>query len=46
MYLVQNHHEHTPLLMTVMGANPGPRSRKSAEKALDAAISGAPSMAV
>jgi hypothetical protein len=34
-------YRRNPLLMTVMGANPGPRTRKTAEKALDAAISGA-----
>ena len=34
-------YRRNPLLMTVMGANPGPRTRKGAERALDAAISGA-----
>ena len=34
-------YRRNPLLMTVMGANPGPRTRKGVEKALDAAISGA-----
>jgi hypothetical protein len=32
-------YRRNPLLMTVMGANPGPRTRKSAERAIDAAIS-------
>ncbi len=34
-------YRRNPLLMTVMGANPGPRTRKGAEKAIDAAISSA-----
>jgi len=34
-------YRRNPLLMTVMGANPGPRTRKGAERALDAAISNA-----
>ena len=32
-------YRRNPLLMTVMGANPGPRTRKSVERALDDAIS-------
>lgn len=34
-------YRRNPLLMTVMGANPGPRTRKGAERALDAEISSA-----
>ena len=32
-------YRRNPLLMTVMGANPGPRTRKGVERALDEAIS-------